>query len=139
MHSLMAPHRGRYTNQQICITIPYNPLILKKIEPKKSPKKPRIDWYKKALEYQEMLTTGLAKSQADLSRKEGVSRARITQLLNILKLPQEIRDHLDNIAKEKNPGFPTERKIREILQIKDPRAQMDKLNELVSEAWKTDG
>jgi ParB-like chromosome segregation protein Spo0J len=132
----MAPHHGRYTNHQPCITIPYNPLILNKKEPKKPPQKPKIDWFKKALEYQKVLTTGLVKSQAELSRKEGVSRARITQLLNLLKLPQEIKDHLDNITDEKQLEIFTERQMREILKIKDQKIQIARFNQMLSKADK---
>ncbi len=36
------------------------------------------------------LSEGKYNSRADLSRKMGVSRARVTQILNLLKLPEEI-------------------------------------------------
>jgi len=83
-----------------------------------------------------MLTTGLAISQAELSRKEGVSRARITQLLNLLKLPQEIKDHLDNITDEKQLEIFTERRMREILKINDTKIQIARFNQLMSKADK---
>ena len=37
-----------------------------------------------------MLEQGLVQSQADLARRLGVSRAKITQTLNLLKLDTEI-------------------------------------------------
>jgi hypothetical protein len=41
-------------------------------------------------EWQKDLFEGKYSSQADLSRKLGVSRARVTQVLNLLKLPETI-------------------------------------------------
>jgi hypothetical protein len=43
-----------------------------------------------ARQWQNDLAEGKYSSQADLSRKVGVSRARVTQILNLLKLPEEI-------------------------------------------------
>jgi hypothetical protein len=53
--------------------------------PQKRLKKAKIDWYGKALEYQKMLSKGIAKNQAEIARIEGVSRARITQIMKLLK------------------------------------------------------
>jgi hypothetical protein len=83
-----------------------------------------------------MLTTGLVESQADLSRKEGISRARITQLLNLLKLPQEIKEYLKNINDEKQFQIFTERRMREILKIRDPKIQIARFNQMMSKADK---
>jgi hypothetical protein len=43
-------------------------------------------------EWQKDLAEGKYSSQADLSRKMGVSRARVTQILNLLKLHEDIID-----------------------------------------------
>lgn len=43
-----------------------------------------------AREWQRGLSEGKYSSRADLSRKMGVSRARVTQILNLLKLPEDI-------------------------------------------------
>ena len=43
-----------------------------------------------AQEWQKGLSEGKYSSRADLSRRMGVSRARVTQILNLLKLPEEI-------------------------------------------------
>jgi hypothetical protein len=52
---------------------------------KKCPQKAKIDWYGKALEYQKMLNKGIVKNKAEIARIEGVSRARITQIMKLLK------------------------------------------------------
>jgi len=45
-----------------------------------------------AREWQKDLSEGKFSSRADLSRKMGVSRARVTQVLNLLKLPEDVID-----------------------------------------------
>ena len=81
----MSPQRGRYTNQSLPIQISYNPFILNKKEPQKPSPKAKINWYAKALEYQKMLNKGVVKNIAEIARIEGVSRARITQIMKHLK------------------------------------------------------
>ena len=51
-------------------------------------------------------------TQSELARKLGISRVRVNQILKLIKLPQEQRDHiLDNVNKE----LITERKLRTLL------------------------
>ena len=83
-----------------------------------------------------MLTTGIVKSQADLARKEKTSRARITQLLNLLKLPEEIKMFLNNIDDKRQLQIFTERRMRKILRLKNSRIMVAKFNQLVSKADK---
>lgn len=39
-----------------------------------------------AREYKKMIDLGEAKNQAELARTKGISRARVTQILNLIKL-----------------------------------------------------
>jgi hypothetical protein len=48
-----------------------------------------------AREWQKDLSEKKYRSRADLSRKLGVSRARVTQVLNLLKLPEDIIDKVN--------------------------------------------
>ena len=54
----------------------------------------------KAREYRELLKKG-GLSQNKLAKKLGISRVRITQFLNLLKLPQEQQDYVLRYGKEK--------------------------------------
>lgn len=69
-----------------------------------------------ALQWRKDLSEGKYSSSVDLSRKMGVSRARVTQVLNLLKLPEEIIE----ILKEKGDPLPkrviTERSLRLFLK-----------------------
>jgi len=53
--------------------------------PKEKPPKAKIDWHGKAHEYQKMLNKGIAKNQSEIARIEGLSRARVTQIMELLK------------------------------------------------------
>ena len=52
-----------------------------------------------------MINSGEAKNQAELARIKGISRARVTQILNLLKLDSDIIQKLDKL------GDPLESKI----------------------------
>jgi len=54
-------------------------------------------------------------SKADLSRKLGVSRARITQMLNLLKLPNEKIEEVESLGDYWRRRLVTERMLRNIL------------------------
>ena len=58
-----------------------------------------------AKEYKEMIDSGEAKNQAELAKLKGISRARVTQILNLLKLDKSIIDNLVQI------GDPMDRKV----------------------------
>ena len=58
-----------------------------------------------AKEYKQMIDSGEVKNQAELARIKGISRARVTQILNLLKLDKSIIDNL-----EKN-GDPMDKKV----------------------------
>jgi len=51
-----------------------------------------------AREYKEMIDTGEVKNQAELAKIKGVSRARVTQILNLLKLDKSIINNLELIG-----------------------------------------
>ena len=100
-------------------------------EPQKSPTKPKIDWYGKALEYQKMLSMGVAKNKAEIARIEGISRARVTQILDLLKLAPEIQNYLMTIEDRKDPKILTERRLRKIAKINNHKLQIKKFQELL--------
>jgi len=62
-----------------------------------------------------MINNGFAHNQANLAKKLGVSRARISQILNILKLPDKMVNTLEEL--EDNLAHPviTERQLRVML------------------------
>ena len=83
-----------------------------------------------------MLDRGAVKSKAELARKEGLSRARVTQILNLLNLAPEIRNYLMTIEDEKDCKILTERRLREIAKMKDNLKQIRMFRELMNQADK---
>jgi hypothetical protein len=41
-----------------------------------------------------MIDDGIISSMSDIARKEGLTKARVTQIMNLLKLPPEIQENL---------------------------------------------
>ncbi len=140
----LAPRSMRCTNFFPVIVIPFNPSLFKKITSKpkieKSLKKPKrvltVDWYAKALVYKRMLDNGVVASKAELARKESVSRARVTQILNLMNLAPEIRNYLMTIADRKYLKILTERRLREIVKITKHQLQLKRFRELLKQVDK---
>jgi DNA repair protein RadC len=65
-----------------------------------------------AKEYKKMLDSGEVKNQAELARIKGISRARVTQILNLLKLEKSIMDNLEKIGNQIDRKVICERKLR---------------------------
>ena len=67
-----------------------------------------------AREWQKMLDDGVCKSKAELSRELGVSRARVTQILCLLRLAPELVTHLAALGDPLPSPIITERQLRSI-------------------------
>jgi len=78
------------------------------------------------MRYKEYLDNGKAKSQADLARILGVSRAKVNQMLDLLKLYVEIREFILNLdEKDERLKVITERRLRQLTKIKNVEHQRD--------------
>jgi hypothetical protein len=69
-----------------------------------------------AKQWQKDLSEGKYSSQTDLSRKVGVSRARVTQVLNLLKLPRGIIEKAITLGDPLTKPIVTERNLRPLLK-----------------------
>jgi len=65
-----------------------------------------------ATEYKKMIDSGQAKNQADLARKLGISRARVTQILRLLKLDFLIIQRLEKLGDPLKARTISERMLR---------------------------
>jgi len=74
-----------------------------------------------------MLKQGAAKSHADLARKENITRARVSQIMNLLRLAPEIKEQLTNPTGHRQI---TESQLRKIAMIKDHKEQIRRFREL---------
>ena len=68
-----------------------------------------------AREYKKMIDDNKVKNQAALARKLGISRARVTQIMNLLKLDKSIIDHLEQIGDSMDKKIISERELRKII------------------------
>ncbi|MCK5036231.1 MAG: hypothetical protein KAS73_10090 [Candidatus Sabulitectum sp.] len=51
-------------------------------------------------------------TKAELARKLGISRARVTQMLNLLKLPEELKEEIEAMGDNWDRRLVTERMRR---------------------------
>jgi len=81
------------------------------------------------MRWQELLDGGEAESAADIARDEGLTRARVSQLMRLLKLAPEIREAiLDPDAKA---ALPTEKTLRELAGLTPAKRQVKRFQVLV--------
>ena len=63
------------------------------------------------------------KTRADLAREMGVSRVRITQIMNLLRLDSEVQEQLLGLEDQRAIRFFSEHRLRPLIQIEDPKRQ----------------
>ena len=116
----------------LSISIPYNHLLFNEI----SYKKPIIiDLINRAESYQIELKRagqkhGRVNTQAALARKLGISKARLTQIMNLLKLAPEIKSYLKKLDDQQLLHFFNEKRLRPIVSIQDEKIQIIEFNKL---------
>ena len=66
-----------------------------------------------AKEYKQMITSGQVKNQSKLARKLSISRARVTQILNLLKLDSLIIQELEKLGDTLESRIISERMLRQ--------------------------
>jgi hypothetical protein len=73
------------------------------------------------------------KSRADLAREMGVSKARITQIMNLLLLDSEIWERLLGLEDQTAIRFFSERRLRPLIQIGDPKRQVREFEKMLAQ------
>jgi len=66
----------------------------------------------KAIEWKKLLENGTFKSKSDNAKKEDLTRARVTQIMNLLKLPANWRYFLKQLNDSKEIRKYSERRLR---------------------------
>jgi len=86
-----------------------------------------------ALKLQALLDTGVYKTRSELAAALGLSRARVTQLLNLLRLPRDMVDRLVALAEAPSPGVTiTERQLRGLVQRGARKEDLPELEQTVA-------
>ena len=80
-----------------------------------------------AKEYKQMIDNGQVKNQSGLARNLGISRARVTQILSLLKLDPLIVQELEKFGDPLKSKIITERMLRPYVN-KSPQEQKGFLN-----------
>ena len=65
-----------------------------------------------------MLNDGSVCSKSEIARKEGLTRARVTQIMNLLKLPAEMQEFLVKLEDPREIRKFSERKLRNKQKVK---------------------
>ncbi len=84
-----------------------------------------------AIRMEGLLQEGVAKDYADLARLGGVSRSRITQILNLRDLAPALQERLLQLPESGNAHGLTEGALRQISGLVDWREQIVRFNHLL--------
>ena len=91
-----------------------------------------VELLRKAIEWQALLESGQAINQADIARREGITRAGVTQVLGMLRLAPEIREKILSTPNAVRRPLVTERVLRPIATITDYHDQIREFHKLLS-------
>jgi hypothetical protein len=101
----------------------------------KSPKEPRtprvVELLRKAIEWQRQLNAGEAQTQADIARREGITRARVTQVMGMLRLAPEVQEKILSMPDMAHRPPVTKRMLRPSGTLTDSRDQAQEFNRLL--------
>jgi hypothetical protein len=97
-----------------------------KPKPPKEARTPRVtELLRKAIQWQGLLDSGEVPSMAEIAHREDLSRARVTQIMSLLRLVPDIRNYILSMPQvTKRPPI-TERALRPITQVEDQKLQVD--------------
>ena len=79
---------------------------------------------RQAMRWEQMMAADSALTQSQLALKEGVSRARICQLMRMLSLPAEIKTVLAGLRDPSVLSLLNERRMRDIAELPDEQSQL---------------
>ncbi len=101
-------------------------------KPPKAPRTPHVvKLLRKALEWQALLESRQVRNQAEIAKREGITRARVTQVMGLLRLAPEIQQYILSMPDAARRPAITERALRPITQLDSSAEQKAKSQELV--------
>ena len=89
----------------------------KRLRPKKLEPPMVVKRLAQAEEWQRQIEAGEVKHRAAISHREGVSRARVTQIMHLLKLHPRILDYVRNLGQDTPERLVTERKLASLVLL----------------------
>jgi hypothetical protein len=104
-------------------------------KPPRDLKTPRVaELLRKAIEWKTLLRSGETINQADIARQEGITCARVTQIMGMLRLAPEIQEKILTPADTLHRRPVTERMLRPTGAITDHRDQLREFQKNMLEA-----
>ncbi len=91
-----------------------------------------------AYEFQGLLEGGVVNNRAEIARRCGLSRARVTQVMSLLQLPDRIQEYVIALPAREQRIY-SGRQLRELVVIQDREAQTKAFGELVEKLSGTVG
>ena len=102
-------------------------------KPPRAPKTPRVvELLRKAIEWQALIESGQLPNQAEVARREGITRARVTQVMGMLRLAPEIRKQILSLLVDVRRSPISERTLRLIETLPDHLDQIREFGKLLS-------
>lgn len=94
-------------------------------KPPKAPHTPKVvELLRTAQEWRRQLDVGDVTNQAEIARREGITRARVTQVMGLLRLAPEIQEQILNLPKSVERTPITERALRPLAIIESSNEQI---------------
>lgn len=101
-------------------------------KPLRQPRTPRVvELLRKAQEWRRQLDASEVPTQAEIARREGITRARVTQVLAMLRLTPDIQERILSLPDVLGRPAITERALRQIASLEDATAQKARFQGLV--------
>jgi len=112
------------------------PASSRKARPPRSPKPvgpPRIaETLRKAIEWRRQLDAGKVPNQAAIAHREGITRARVTQIMMLLRLAPEIQERLLALPPTAERSAVSEHLLRPLARLADAHRQLEAFTELAA-------
>ena len=86
-----------------------------------------------ARRYLNLFNDPLINCQSDIARDLGITRARVSQVMSLLKLAPEIQNTLLGFTDQKMIKFFSEYRLRPLLPIMDPSKQINEFKKMMNE------
>ena len=118
---------GRTERKRKTHRVPKSPTSSKKRRGSSAAKYPRL-----AQEWRRQLDAGEVESQAAIARREGITRARVCQIMSLLRLPPEAQAYLLSLPHMKGQRPLSERAVRTAASIGGTQLQLETLCSLAT-------
>ncbi len=111
--------------------VPAGRMIRTALPPRGKPKPPRelrtprvVELLRKAMGWQDLIESGKVAKQSEIARREGITRARVTQIMGLLRLAPEIQKQILSMPGGVSRLAVTERMLRPVQTFTDSRDQV---------------